>query len=245
MGILERLEEMLTELLAIYDSGLVLDALRVTDTETNETEEIVNEMRDNGGEGVIWDERIHTTNKARTQKDLWKRKHGLDTDFYNSVMAELQGESTKKAPPSKKSPPVKKTPPGKTTDQKFKQEALKNINMICKRHDVSFEMVVANILEKHGLNTFDGLPENLHEEVSEKTSIWLEKLNKVQEEIDVLNKMSDGSEHNQDINDAILVYIQEAGASDSALGSVPIDSLEGLRLELIGYSNQWAEFFRE
>ena len=60
-----------------------------------------------------------------------------------------------------------------------------------------------------------------------------------------MTKISEGSEHIGDINDAIKVFIQEAGAPDSILGSVPVDNLDNLKKELIAYSDQWAEFFSE
>lgn len=43
--------------------------------------------------GVAWDARVHTSNQATKQDGTWKRKPGLDDEFYESVMSELTAQA--------------------------------------------------------------------------------------------------------------------------------------------------------
>lgn len=40
--------------------------------------------------GLPWDPRINTSNKAKTQQNVWKRRPGLSDEEYNTVVAELK-----------------------------------------------------------------------------------------------------------------------------------------------------------
>lgn len=48
--------------------------------------------------GLPWDMRINTSNRAKTQQGVWKRKPGLTDDEYNAVITELRGAQA--APPA-------------------------------------------------------------------------------------------------------------------------------------------------
>lgn len=41
-------------------------------------------------DGIPWDERIHSTNKTKTDDGRWRRKRGIDNDEYKRVVAELK-----------------------------------------------------------------------------------------------------------------------------------------------------------
>ena len=45
---------------------------------------------DNHGKGVPWDGRIHTSTKKKTQKDIWKRRPGIDNEDFDLIMQELK-----------------------------------------------------------------------------------------------------------------------------------------------------------
>jgi hypothetical protein len=49
---------------------------------------------DRDADGILWDERIHTSNKSTKQDGTWKRKPGLDDAYFTSVMAELKAANT-------------------------------------------------------------------------------------------------------------------------------------------------------
>lgn len=44
-------------------------------------------------EGLPWDERIHSSNRKMTAKGVWTRRKNVDDAVFNSVVAELRGES--------------------------------------------------------------------------------------------------------------------------------------------------------
>jgi hypothetical protein len=51
-------------------------------------------------DGLPWDERINTSNKATRQDGTWKRKPGITDDYYAQVIAELKVARPHVAPPS-------------------------------------------------------------------------------------------------------------------------------------------------
>lgn len=55
-------------------------------------------------EGLPWDERIHSSNKQKTEKGIWRRKRGLQDMEYDAIRAELLGQVT--APASVAPTPV-------------------------------------------------------------------------------------------------------------------------------------------
>ena len=264
-GILERIEAMLVILVARETSAelvnsLVEDLVEETDTVDFPDGTLVSGEIDNGS--TPWDARIHTSNKGKTQKGIWKRKPGLDDDFFNTVIEEIyiptedekQSPPVKKTPPVKKAPPVKKTPPvkkapptkpGKSAENKFKGQALKNISTITEKFGATGDDVINNLLSKFDVDTFDALSQEKHSELYDDTVSWLKGLGFIQDEIDVATTLSAGSEYVDDINDSIGVYINEAGGKDSKLGSVPIEGLEALLTEVTEFADSWDEFFKE
>lgn len=50
------------------------------------------------GEGISWDERIHTSAKTKTVKGIWKNKRGVDKALVAQVKAEQLGNVTSPAP---------------------------------------------------------------------------------------------------------------------------------------------------
>lgn len=51
----------------------------------------VNALPETDANGMLWDERIHTSTKTQTKDEVWKRKRGVDDETFNAVTAELQG----------------------------------------------------------------------------------------------------------------------------------------------------------
>jgi hypothetical protein len=49
--------------------------------------------------GCPWDERINTSNKGQTAKGVWKRKPGLDSNFYNEIVASIKQPVDDTPPP--------------------------------------------------------------------------------------------------------------------------------------------------
>lgn len=69
--------------------------------------------------GLPWDERINTSNKAMTKKGVWKRKPGLDDDFYDDIIDELSGAGEAKPEPVKQAAPAKQAPPTTQVESVF------------------------------------------------------------------------------------------------------------------------------
>ena len=49
-------------------------------------------------DGIIWDKRIHSSNHKKSPKGFWQRRRNTDDALFDSVMAELKGET--EAPPA-------------------------------------------------------------------------------------------------------------------------------------------------
>ena len=261
-GILERIESKL-DLLLSRSTSIDFSEEITGDVESTNNKDLSDGTTEIDNASTPWDERIHTSNKGKTQKGIWKRKPGLDNNFFNEVMEEIYiptedetscsvksaedsvAQPDKKTPPSK---PTKKTPPSKpakSDDQKFKGQALKNISVITEKYGASFESVAVNLLSGHGVDTFDSLPKELHSDVYDDTVNWLKKLESIQNEVDVLATVSAGSEHINDINEGVEAYISEAGGEGPNLGSVPVEALDALLTEMTEFADGWEEFFKE
>ena len=50
--------------------------------------------------GVPWDVRINTSTKGKTAKGVWKRKPGIEDDFYNGILSQLKAAQAVPAPTS-------------------------------------------------------------------------------------------------------------------------------------------------
>ena len=48
--------------------------------------------------GIPWDERIHASSKALTDKGVWRKKRGVSDSYYAEVEAELKAAATQPAP---------------------------------------------------------------------------------------------------------------------------------------------------
>lgn len=59
--------------------------------------------------GLPWDERINTSNKAKTKAGVYKRKPGIDDDDYDAIVDELKGNAP--APVQHVAPPIPPMPP--------------------------------------------------------------------------------------------------------------------------------------
>lgn len=265
-GILERIEAKLDSILAMSSPIDKSDLLSHDDVQEklSPRDVLLEDERDQLGKGVTWDTRIHTSTKKQSQKNIWKRKPGLSDDFFNAVMAELSEmlplaeeksesvEPTKKAPPikpSKKAPPVKKAPPKSPVRQgdehKFKPRAMKNIASLTTDFEASHELILENLISKHGVDTLDALSEESHEELFEDSHDWLNTLNSLQHEIDILDGLSekeDGS-FKDTINESVSDYIKDAGGTSNKLGSIPMANLESLQKEISEYLTSWEEYF--
>ena len=86
---------------------------------------------DDHGKGIPWDHRIHTSTKKKTQKDIWKRRPGIDDEDYDAIVAELKAtmaapgpdattESTTTAGTGAVPPPPVTTPPPPPGAEKVK-----------------------------------------------------------------------------------------------------------------------------
>lgn len=49
-------------------------------------------------EGLPWDERIHSSNKKRTAKNIWVERRNVTDETYNAVVAELRGATPASVP---------------------------------------------------------------------------------------------------------------------------------------------------
>lgn len=276
-GILERIESKLDQLLSSAKFATftevfgtvenTVDAGDITGTDNAGDNAGDLPERDKKGEGVVWDERIHTSNRGQTQKGIWKRKPGLTDDLFNEVMAELESGSAEKnlAKPDVKKVPVKpgakkvpvkpgakKVPvkPGKKEPVKmgapsFKKKALDNISNITENYGATFDHITVFLEEIFGVDTFDALSDDAHVDVAKFTNEWVTNLELCDGNVNTLRTLAADTEHSEDILVGIETYIGEAGGGDSALGTVPFDSLKALAVELIEYREQWQEFFSE
>lgn len=265
-GILERIEAKLDRILAMSTplNNSVEDVIKLSPRDAlldEMQDEVVTEERDLLGKGVTWDARIHTSTKKQSMKNTWKRKPGVTEECFNAVMVELnemvpfvgeKSEPTKKAPPSKpskKAPPVKKAPPKSPVRQgdehKFKPRAMKNIASLTTDFEASHEVILENLISKHGVDTLDALPESSHEDLFEDSHDWLNTLNNLQNEIDILTELSEKEDgtYKDTISETINEYITDAGANSNKLGSVPLANLESLKKELREYVTGWEDYF--
>lgn len=66
--------------------------------------------------GLPWDARINTSNKAQTKQGVWKRAPGLTDELYNQVIAELKGVMNgAPSQPASTLPQAPSTPPNPAT----------------------------------------------------------------------------------------------------------------------------------
>jgi hypothetical protein len=49
-------------------------------------------------DGVVWDDRIHSSSKKKTAKGIWAKRKNLPDGLYDEVMAQLKTGATKQAP---------------------------------------------------------------------------------------------------------------------------------------------------
>lgn len=274
MGLLEQLLAKLDIAIELLQNGHTVEATaavkEVSETVTGETGAANDDDDTDGVEldkaGTPWDERIHSGTKpdpvgGKTNKGIWKRRRNITDELYSTVLAEItgdQGESSepaKKAPPAKpakKAPPAKpgvKTPPSKSAPPKKdlptdKSTAIKTLSELGNVHGASADDLLAFVSSQFGVDTYDEISSKDHTKLRLDTDKWLENLGLCQDEIDALKKMSEGSEHAEDIEVAIEAFITEAGGRDT-LGSVPFENIFDLVKDLSEYADQWTEFFKE
>ena len=65
-------------------------------------------------EGLPWDERIHSSRKKKTKKNIWVRRKGLQEDKYEQVKAELLNQTSEPASVIQQSVIPPHTPPAVT-----------------------------------------------------------------------------------------------------------------------------------
>lgn len=63
------------------------------------------------GDGVPWDDRIHSSNKQMTDKGVWRKKRGIQDSYYQTVTAELKARGAA-APAPAPAMPMPTMPPG-------------------------------------------------------------------------------------------------------------------------------------
>ena len=61
--------------------------------ETSEAFDGLAETSETDKDGIVWDERIHSGSKKQTAKGLWARRKNITDELYDSVIAELKGET--------------------------------------------------------------------------------------------------------------------------------------------------------
>lgn len=82
------------------------------------TQEVENEATESNeneidSEGLLWDDRIHSSSKTKNKDGKWKRKKGVDEIAFITIKNEiLSGQpQTVPTPPAPPAPPVQSAPP--------------------------------------------------------------------------------------------------------------------------------------
>lgn len=252
MGLLEQLMERLEKLNARLDAMEGTAVTEETEIVTAQGETIVpaaqvgTELDSNG---LPWDERIHAGTKRKNADQSWSRRKGINDLDYNTVVAELKGATpaptTTTAPvvpakpgiPAKPGVPVKPGAPAAP-----KKASIEALNTLTNDFGVDYDLVTSELFAKHGATTYNEIPATAIGEVMESAKKWVESLTSITDECDTLNKLAEGTEHQQDITDGINTFIETHGGKDGKIGTVPYSAAHALYVDLAGYANQWEAF---
>lgn len=219
-------------------------------------------------DGVPWDARIHSSTKAKTTKDVWKRRKGVTDLEFAQITEELKAaaSSTVSAPetttapettnvnataPSKPGTPHKPsmpntpskpgTPAGAATNT---QPLIPLIDRITGFHGVSPMVVSAELKAKFGVEFVNNLNADQIEECKVWLTGWVDYLDDIADVIGDISDMDAARNGADGLFAGVGLYLQQHGSTDGKLGTVPKGQLSELFTVLNKYCSEWSNYYK-
>jgi len=126
------------------------------------------------------------------------------------------------------------------TEESMKEKAIKLINELTSKYGITYDVIIAEILTPHGVDTFETLPEASHETVHVELKGWFDYLELIQELVDKLDALDPEGTHG--LIDGVNVYCQQFGGS--SIGTVPKASVSQLYDTIGDFHKQWDTYIK-
>ncbi len=200
--------------------------------------------------GVVWDERIHSSNQKRTGKNVWSKRKGVSAVDFNKIHAELLASASQVASaPAPSSAPTAPTAPAAPTApssapatpelspaEQNKKDMLEAMNVLTSKYEMDFDVVLTLLPKFNAQNLDTLLPENF-ESATRDFIAWSQWLEMIELEVSKINALANG---NPEAAKNIDVIYKNGGAS--SLNTVQFANCNGVHDQMKAYRVSWDEF---